>query len=300
MGVSAVVLFLIDGKTKWVMFEKNDRRVVAYGKVSDGTADPGKQIYDLRNFFRVGKRFEFFAQKVDPSDFRLELNGRHVSIFQGSDFYPWPCDELADDAYPELRKIKLPELPDENALGFWDWMTIIILFGSVLGPLALFVFVRAKGRGSKLRLEKTREFDEAARVDSSFKALANFMRSRAVHAAKAIKSGRFDPGHIRDLADAAVCGHHEAANLLAYITLFGRKSADTREFDEKRRQVEGLSWLMFASFLKNGNDQNFMADLKTVQSKLDPQVAAESLERFNKLKQKSASIRAGKRQREQV
>src|SRR5262249_16867282 len=60
---------------------------------------------------------------------------------------------------------------------------------------------------------------ELAVVKMESSAIAAFLARRALRAIAAISERAYDPGHIRDLADAAFFGHAEAALTLARVTL---------------------------------------------------------------------------------
>ena len=74
--------------------------------------------------------------------------------------------------------------------------------------------------------------------------LSNYTLDRGILAARAIRDGYGDPGHVRDLADAAVFGSSTAAIALAELTLA------TKTGDPQRQLVEAHAWLSLASMLE--------------------------------------------------
>jgi hypothetical protein len=73
--------------------------------------------------------------------------------------------------------------------------------------------------------------------------IVSFLRQRAILAIAAVGEGQFDLGHIRDLADSAICGHGEAAWCLAKITLAAEG------VDVFQQRCEAFVWLELASQL---------------------------------------------------
>lgn len=78
---------------------------------------------------------------------------------------------------------------------------------------------------------------------AEFVAIGHFLARRALRAIMSISERSYDPGHIRDLADAAFFGHAEAALTLARVTLASDKT------DGQRKFTEALAWFEFALVL---------------------------------------------------
>lgn len=104
--------------------------------------------------------------------------------------------------------------------------------------------------------------------DAAFGAVAWFLRSRAVAAIAAVASSSQDLGHIRDLADSAVCGDADAALVLAELTL------EAKHVRGDVQLVEGVTWLTLACQFgeKRGWLAAAEAQLAQVQDELDSEM----------------------------
>lgn len=83
---------------------------------------------------------------------------------------------------------------------------------------------------------------------SPYEAVAQYARKKGFLGAVAIREGRGDPGHVRDIGDAALFGSALAATVMADLAL----NAVTE--DKERQQAEGLAWLDLAAQLDRAND----------------------------------------------
>jgi hypothetical protein len=105
----------------------------------------------------------------------------------------------------------------------------------------------------ELKAETTKTAHEAAKPVVNDKsqlaihAIAQYARKKGVLAARALRDGRGDVGHVRDLGDAALFGSATAAVALAELAL----NATTD--DKGKQRSEGLAWLNLAMRL-DGTD----------------------------------------------
>lgn len=92
-----------------------------------------------------------------------------------------------------------------------------------------------------------------------------YVKKRGQDAIAAVRSGKPDPGHVRDLADAALVGSGEAAWLLAKITL-------NAKVDNKAKQkAEGLAWLELATQLlhEKPSEPQVLSELQELHRSMD-------------------------------
>lgn len=87
----------------------------------------------------------------------------------------------------------------------------------------------------------------AAQPKNAIDAVTRYARKKGVLAARAIRDGKGDAGHVRDLADAAIFGSGTAATTLAEITLAAKAG------DGDKQVIEAHAWLTLATMLEPGN-----------------------------------------------
>jgi hypothetical protein len=300
-GVSHVILVMLYARTKWGLAQETPPSWswAAYGKATLRQTGTSETKYDLKNYLKRERPYGFFDRGVNPSDFTLEIGSNKTFIYVGSNNYPWPCTKLSDSDYSRMNTVDIPKLPEEDDDSLWISLALLIML-----PLALLLWFRKTLVGflRQFRQMAAEPFHNVIGSDANdrtstqsggaevkgtkSKPLAQFIRHRAVRAAEAIRKGQFDPGHIRDLADSAVCGDYNAARLLAYITLFAN------HHDIKRQQIEGLSWLMFARFLgtQSSSAPGAMDDFSALRATLQPEIVRKSDELFEGLKLRAEKL----------
>jgi len=79
--------------------------------------------------------------------------------------------------------------------------------------------------------------------ETAIAAISRYARKRGTLAARAISEGHGDPGHVRDLSDAAVFGSVPAALALAELTLVAKGA------DPAKQRVQAFGWFSLAKLL---------------------------------------------------
>jgi hypothetical protein len=118
---------------------------------------------------------------------------------------------------------------------------------------------------------------------SAIDAVARYARKKGVLAARAIRDGQGDPGHIRDLADAAVFGSSLAATTLAEITLA------TKTINTSKQQIEAHAWLRLAALLEPA-DKTLVRRARELGKQMDRPALAASRQLLGAMEERRAAL----------